>query len=109
VVLRYLFCLITVQISAYILLIKTEPLSETILFDILNLEMTLLTKLLANSFTFQDFSVSMYKDILEKWFTITRIVLYTALLFLLGSRLVIKSIEISCQELSRTGSSCNIL
>jgi hypothetical protein len=46
----------TVQISAHILLMKTEPLSETIPFGTLNLEMTLSTKLSAKSSVLQDFS-----------------------------------------------------
>jgi hypothetical protein len=45
VVLRRLFCFMTVQISAHILLMKTEPLSETTPFGTPNLEMTLLTRL----------------------------------------------------------------
>jgi hypothetical protein len=88
---------------------KTEPLSETTPFSNLNLKMTLSIKLSAKSSAFQDFLAGMYKDILEKRSTITRIVLYTTLLFLLGSRLVIKSMEISYQEPSGTGSSCNVL
>jgi hypothetical protein len=39
----------TVQISAHILLMKTEPLSETTHFGTPNLEMTLSTKLSAKS------------------------------------------------------------
>jgi hypothetical protein len=45
----------TVQISAHILLMKMEPLSETTPFGTPNLEMTLSTKLSAKSSALQDF------------------------------------------------------
>jgi hypothetical protein len=48
----------TVQISAHILLMKTEPLSETIPLGTLNLEMTLSTKLSARSSALQVFLAS---------------------------------------------------
>jgi hypothetical protein len=77
---------------------KTEPLSETTIFGTLNLGMTLSTKLLAKSSAFQNFSADMYRDIFENWSTIMRVASYTTLLFLLGSRLMMKSMDISCQE-----------
>ena len=98
----------TVQISAHILLMKTEPLSETTLFGTPNLEMTLSTKLSAKSSALQVFSAGIYRDIFEKRSTITRIALYTVLLFLLGDRSVMKSIEISCYGPSGTGNSCSV-
>ena len=97
----------TVQISAYILLMKTEPLSETTPFGTPNLEMTLLTKLLARSSALQVFSAGIYRDIFEKQSTITRIASYTTLLFLLGGRSVMKSMEIFCHGPSGTGNGCS--
>jgi hypothetical protein len=97
----------TVQISAYILLMKTELLSETTLFDTPNLEMTLSTKLSARSSALQVFSAGIYRDIFEKRSTITRIASYTALLFLLGGRSVMKFMEISCHGPSGTGNGCS--
>src|SRR5580692_912077 len=72
-----------------------------------NLEMTLLMKLSARSSALQVFLAGIYRDIFEKRSTITRIASYTALLFLLGGRSVIKSMEISCQGPSRTGNGCS--
>ena len=97
----------TVQISAYILLMKTELLSETTLFDTPNLEMTLSMKLSARSSALQVFSAGIYRNIFEKRSTITRIASYTALLFLLGGRSVMKSMEISCHGPSGTGNGCS--
>jgi hypothetical protein len=99
----------TVQISAHILLMKTEPLSETTPFGTPNLEMTRSTKLSAKSSAFHVFSAGLYRDIFEKWSTIVRIASYTALLFLLGGRSVMKSMEISCHGPSGTGIGCNVL
>ena len=86
---------------------KTEPLSETTPFGTPNLEMTRSTKLSAKSSAFYVFSGGMYRDIFEKRSTITRIALYTTLLFLLGGRSVMKSMEISCHGPSGTGNSCS--
>ena len=93
----------TIQISTHILLMKTEPLSKTTPFGTPNLEMTHLMKLSARSSALQVFSVGIYRDIFEKQSTITRIASYAALLFLLGGRSVMKSMEISCQGPSGTG------
>ena len=97
----------TVQIFAHILLLKTEPLSETTLFGTPNLEMTLSTKLSAKFSALQVFLAGIYRDIFEKQSTIMRIASYTALLFLLGGRSVMKSMEISCHRPSGTGNGCS--
>jgi hypothetical protein len=64
-VLKRLCSFIAAHISAYILLMNKEPLSETIPFGVLKREMTLLMKASARSFAFYDFSVAMYSAIFE--------------------------------------------